>query len=71
MESLDVPRNWIVVGNVWHLLVEVNSHVYHKNIIMYDTGPGFEAGLETNKKIKEADVAEQIQKELGIKINFV
>jgi hypothetical protein len=64
-------KHWFVIGNVWHLMVSINDHIYTKSFIIYDTRPGCESVVETNKKLKEADLIEFARKELNVRLKLV
>jgi len=70
-EVIIATKNWLRMDNNWHLLVEVKSRVFHRTVIIYDTRPGFEDTLETNKRIKEADMIEEIKKECGVRVKLI
>jgi hypothetical protein len=71
METIEVKRNWFVMGNNWHLLVEVKDKIFHKTVIIYDTRPGFEDTLSRNKQLKEYNLIEEVKKLMGVKIKFI
>ena len=66
-----VKKHWVVLGNNWHLLVDVFGNVFHKTVIIYDTRPGFESSLETNKLLNEHDLVEEIQRKTGVFVELI
>jgi hypothetical protein len=73
MEMMTIAtKHWFRVSEtVWQLLVEVDRHVYHKTVVIYNTQDDYSSVLETNKKLKEFDLIEQVWKELGIKLKLI
>lgn len=61
-----IKKNWVIVGNEYHLFVEVNGKVFCEKFRVYG-----ESAVETNKKLREFDLIEKVEKETGTKIDLV
>lgn len=59
-------KNWVIVGNEYHLFVEIDGKVFCDKFTVYA-----ESAVETNKKLREFDLTEKIQKEMGIKVELI
>jgi predicted deacetylase len=71
-KTITATKHWFRVSETtWQLLVEVNTRVFHKTVIIYDTRGTYTIILATNKKLKEFDLIEQVWKELGIKLKLI
>lgn len=71
-KTIITTKHWFRVGETtWQLLVEVDGHIYHKTLIIYDTQGDFSRVLATNKKLKEFDLIEQVKRELNIKLKLI
>ena len=71
-KTITATKHWFRISETtWQLLVEVNGRVYHKTIIIYNTQEDFKNVLATNKKIKEFDLIEQVNRELNIKLRLI
>ena len=71
-KTITATKHWFRTNEtIWQLLVEVEGHIYHKSVIIYDTRGDFTDILDTNKRLKEFDLAEQVKKDLGIKLKLI
>jgi len=63
-----VSRNWFKVGNVYHLLAEVEHRVFTTSYIVYNESDDI---VQLNKTIKENDLIEKIKREIGVRVKFI
>jgi len=65
-------KHWFRVSEtVWQLLVEVGGRIFTKTLILYNIEGDFSKELNTNKKLKEFDLIEQVKRECNIKLKLI
>ena len=70
--KITIKAEWIRVGNVFSLLVEVDEKIFTKKFSMYSIEESAQSAIELNKKLKEYDLAAELKQQFKVKkVEFI
>lgn len=70
--KLTLQRNWIQIDNSFHLLIDVEGKIFYKKFRVLNAKEAPDVMINTNKKLKEFDLMEQIRREFNVrKVEFI